>query len=277
MLIDAEFKESINPSAIGEPLLALRVKKAASVIPDAAVAKCYCRCSEGEVHAGADHAEVVLRPINEIPAEITNQADMRRKANFQTAAHLTQCLRLGICMTNRLDNVEAFSSLVNKSFAKPPVDLLLATTKDCATSAKNVGRKARTVKRIAQCERAQHRADHVALVMNAILKDVVAEIDEDILACLPRISGPAFNADPDVTREKVLQIDATAPSVIGLDVAVIYPISPRENVCAPNRDVKLSVRVPLRTRRRSYLFHLFPGIANSGKSAGTDHTGPQQA
>jgi hypothetical protein len=33
---------------------------------------------EGEIHAGADHAEVVVRPIHEIPAEIADPADVRR-------------------------------------------------------------------------------------------------------------------------------------------------------------------------------------------------------
>ena len=52
----------------------------------------------------------------------------------------------------------------------------------------------------------------------------VAEIDEDIFARLSRIDGPAFNPDTEVTVKEVFEIDATAPGVIGLDVAVILPI-----------------------------------------------------
>jgi hypothetical protein len=47
-----------------------------------------------------------------------------------------------------------------------------------------------------------------------------------------RINDPAFNPHADVTHEKVLKIDAAAPRVISLDIAVIYPIRSRENVRA---------------------------------------------
>ena len=40
--------------------------------------------------------------------------------------------------------------------------------------------------------------------MNATLKDVVAEIDKDILARLIRIDSPTFDAHADVTHEEVL-------------------------------------------------------------------------
>ena len=159
MLIDAEFKESINPFGNWRAAACLARKKSG-------VRYSGRRCSKmllpllrrRNSRPVRTMPKLLLRPIHEIPAEITDQADMRRKANFKAAAHLAQRLRLTICMTNRLDNVESFSG-----FSKAPVDLLLATAKDCAASAKNVRRKARTVKRIAQCERAQHSADHVAL------------------------------------------------------------------------------------------------------------------
>ena len=87
------------------------VQKAASGCSGRRCSKCYCRCLEGEIHAGADHAEVVVRPIHEIPAEITDPADMRGEADFQAAADLADCLRLAICVTSRLENVEAFSGV----------------------------------------------------------------------------------------------------------------------------------------------------------------------
>src|SRR6266850_1179468 len=108
--------------------------------------------------------------------------------------------------------------------------------------------------------------------MNATLKDVVAEIDKDILARLIRIDSPTFDAHADVAHEEVLEIDATAPGVIGLDVPVVYPIISREDIRAPKRDVKLSVRVPLGARRRSYLLHFFSRIGLSGKSDRSDRT-----
>jgi hypothetical protein len=32
---------------------------------------------EREIHAGADHTKIVIRAVHEIPAEITDPADMR--------------------------------------------------------------------------------------------------------------------------------------------------------------------------------------------------------
>src|SRR5947207_2912133 len=130
---------------------------------------------------------------------------------------------------------------------KALIDVFLACTKDPASSAKNVRRKARARNRVTQGESAQHSADSVALTMDAPGKNSVTKIDEDILACLPSINHPALNSHANVTHEKVFEIDTTPPNVISLDVAVIYPTSSRENVSAPNRDVEFPVRVPLRT------------------------------
>src|SRR5204862_4048833 len=133
------------------------------------------------------------------------------------------------------------------------VDLRQAGAKDHASSAKNVQRKARARYRVTQGESAQHSADSIALTMDAPDKNSVTKIDEYILACLPSINHPALNSHANITHEKVFEIDTTPPSVISLDVAVIYPISSRENVSAPQRDVAFPVRVPLRTRRWSNL------------------------
>src|SRR4029450_9194851 len=140
-------------------------------------------------------------------------------------------------MTGCRDDIETFSRL-----DKALVDLLLAPAKDPASSAKNVRRKARARDRVTQGESAQHSADRVALAVDATGKNSVAEIDEDILACLPGINHPALNSHAHVPHEKVFEIDATPPSVISLDVAVIYPICSRESIRAPKRDVDFLVR-----------------------------------
>src|SRR6266478_6683021 len=172
-------------------------------------------------------------------------------------------------MTNRLDNVESFSG-----FDKPLVDSLLTTAKDCAAAAKNVRRKARTMKRITQRQSTQHRADHVALAGNTVLKNIVAEIDKDILARLPGACCPTFDPDAEVTVKEVFEIDTTAPGVIGLDVAVILPIVSGKHVRAPETHVKLVIGVPLRAGWWSYLFHFFPRILGSTKSCRSDHAEP---
>src|SRR5437762_8317234 len=107
--------------------------------------------------------------------------------------------------------------------------------------------------------------------MNGMRKDVIAKIDEDVLTCLSRINHPSFNTHADVTHKEILEVDATAPGVIGFEIAVIFPIVSCKDVGAPQTNVKFSVRVPLRARwRSSYLFHFFPGILSAGKSGRSD-------
>src|SRR5579885_510319 len=66
-----------------------RKKSGARNLSDAAFSKCDWRTFlEGEVHASADHAEVVVRPVHKIPAEVADPANVRREANFDAAADL---------------------------------------------------------------------------------------------------------------------------------------------------------------------------------------------
>ena len=123
--------------------LSCTYKKAASSVLDAAVANAIANGLEGEIHTCADHAEIVLRPIHEIPAKVADPADMRGEANFHAAADLPDRPRLAICMTGRLDDVETFSRL-----NKPLIDSFLAPAKDGTSSAKNIWRKASAMDRI---------------------------------------------------------------------------------------------------------------------------------
>src|SRR6476620_7763802 len=223
-------------------------KKAASGIPDAAKANALAKRLEREINAGADHTKIIVWAVHEIPAEITDPPDVRSYADFHPPANLADCPRLGICMTSCRNDIETFSWL-----DKALVDLLLATAKDPASPAKNVRRKTRARDRVTQGESAQYSTDRVVLAVDATGKNPVTEIDEDILARLTSINHPALNPHTNVTHEKIFEVDATPPSVVCLDVAVIDPISSRENVCAPKRDVEFPVRVPLRTGRWSNL------------------------
>src|SRR5260370_22045072 len=137
------------------------------------------------------------------------------------------------------------------------VILFRATAKDQPSPSKNVRREARARDAVRQGESAQYSTDRVVLAVDATGKNSVTEIDEGILARLPSINHPALNPHTNVTHEKIFEVDATPPSVISLDVTVINPISSRENVCAPKRDVEFPVRVPLRTGRWSNLFDFF--------------------
>jgi hypothetical protein len=46
---------------------------------------------EREINAGADHAEVVVRSVHKVPAEITDPTNVRRETNFHAAANLADC------------------------------------------------------------------------------------------------------------------------------------------------------------------------------------------
>ena len=118
-------------------------KTAASGIPDAAITNALAKSLEREIHAGADHTKIIVWAVDEIPAEITDPADVRSYADFHPTANLADRPRLGVCMTSCRNNVEAFSRL-----DKALVDLLLAAAKDPASPAKNVGRKARARDRV---------------------------------------------------------------------------------------------------------------------------------
>src|SRR6266487_4202964 len=91
------------------------------------------------------------------------------------------------------------------------------------------------------------------------------------------VHGPPFNTDAEITVEKIFGIDTAAPSVVAIDVAVISRIVPGKNVSAPNIDVEFVIGVPLRTRWRSHLLHLFSRIGlSTGKGARTDRRNAQQ-
>src|SRR5437764_13348471 len=94
-------------------------------------------------------------------------------------------------------------------------------------------------------------------------KYAVVKIDKDILKRAPRIYRPSLDTDTEVPVKKVFEVNATAEGVIRFEVAIILPTISRENVSAPQTDVKLVVCVPLRTRWRRHLFHFLSSIGFS--------------
>jgi hypothetical protein len=52
-------------------------KKAAFGIPDAALTSSFVNGLEREIHASADHTKIIIWAVHEIPAEITDPADVR--------------------------------------------------------------------------------------------------------------------------------------------------------------------------------------------------------
>jgi hypothetical protein len=79
---------------------------------------------ESEIQPCTDHAEVVVRSIYKVPAEITDQANVWREADFHAAADLADCPRLAVSMTNGLELVETFAG-----FRHSPIHPFLTATK----------------------------------------------------------------------------------------------------------------------------------------------------
>ena len=52
-------------------------KRAASAIANAAATNVSCEGLEREIHAGADHTKIIIWAVHEIPAEITDPANVR--------------------------------------------------------------------------------------------------------------------------------------------------------------------------------------------------------
>src|SRR5260370_6371146 len=104
-----------------------------------------CRSLEREIKAAAHHAEVILRTVNKVPAEIIDPADVRREADFETAADLADSLALRICMTSCHDLVEAFPRFTDEHIVRP-----LATAKDRAAPTNNARRKPRPAEWVTQ-------------------------------------------------------------------------------------------------------------------------------
>src|ERR1044072_1289345 len=92
------------------------------------------------------------------------------------------------------------------------------------------------------------------------IEDAVIKVNKNILKRSPGVYCPAFNANTEITVEKVLEINTTTERVIRFEIAIVLPIVPCENISAPQTNVKLVVCVPLRTRWRCHLFHLLSGI-----------------
>src|SRR5437762_3455199 len=187
----APFELQLSRKLSGLKRRLIRTPMFSSIAPlPTPLSKCCCRGLEGEIHTCADHAEVVMRSVHKVPAEVTDPANVRGEPNFHSAANLTDRPRLGVSMTDSLHNVEAFSR-----FSKCLIDWPLTATKDPAGASKNIRRKARARNWIAESESTQHGSDRVALTMETALKNSVTEIDEDVFAFLVCINHPPFRSE----------------------------------------------------------------------------------
>ena len=148
---------------------------------------------------------------------------MRSDADFDATPELADCPRLGI----------GLSSL---EFAVTPHKLRsLAAAEDSATTSENVRCKTGARNRVTQSQRAQDRTHCTALVPRIEDKDVPIKIDKDVVKRASGVHRPAFDTNAEITMEKIFKVDATAPGMVSLNVAVVWPRVSCENVSAQIR------------------------------------------
>ena len=90
---------------------------------------------ESEVYAGADHAEIILRSIHDIPTEVCRNSDVVCDAKFETTAELTNHLRI-------VPTAIGFEVILSVSAPVQLKALHVAAAENGAASDKKVRRKA---------------------------------------------------------------------------------------------------------------------------------------
>src|SRR6266404_4362824 len=91
------------------------------------------------------------------------------------------------------------------------------------------------------------------------------------------VHGPPFNTDAEITVEKIFGINTAAPSMIPIDIAIISRIVPGKKVSTPDIDVEFVIGIPLWTRWRNHLLHLFSAICfSTGESNGRQRAEAQK-
>jgi hypothetical protein len=247
---------------------------------------------ERECQTGSDHSEVIVRSVDHIPAEIVRPANVRGNAEFQPATELADRLGRGAMVDGMIKRYRDFTG-ATKSVQDNFV--ALATTPDHTTARPNIRRKARARDRITKGEGSQHFADCSILASSFVDKDVYPvgfKVKAGAAVC---VEDKSFYTDPEVTVEKILQIDTAAKGVIAAEVSIkgsvdgvafrgalddIKQSQIRRKLCAgrsvgaPHADIPFVVSVPLRTGRCD-LCHFFarvcrPGIGQS-QAGGQDH------
>ena len=111
-------------------------------MPNSAVAKSLLRL-EREVYATSGHAEVIMRAIDDVPAEVINPADVPGESDLESSANLAHHPTFPIAVSR--DECGSPTGGNNLVF--------LAAAEDSTEAAEHVGREARTADRITQGQR----------------------------------------------------------------------------------------------------------------------------
>ena len=112
------------------------------------------RCLEREVEPGASHPEIIVGPLHNIPAEIVQQAEVRREANFETASKLANGFALTLIELSPDDSKIGVDELT-----VPP------TSPDSAAAHPKIGCKARAANRKPHGKGTENTADRVIIIV----------------------------------------------------------------------------------------------------------------
>src|SRR5438477_2521782 len=215
-------------------------------------------------NTAANHAEVVLRATNDIPAEVVHQTNGGREAHFEPAAELAHCLGFAAAIARTND----IAVRRENQFLTP------ATPEHRAGTGEGIRGKSAARNRIPKGKSAESRAGSSAFTAVSI------NIEENAVILIQR-DCVTLEANAEIAMEKVFRINATTPSMIHSQICIVTPGVAGEGIRSPQVNIPLCIPIPLRTRRllNRRLFHFLARRVGFGsaereareRSRGTHH------
>ena len=157
-------------------------------------------------NTAADHAEVVLRASNNIPAEVVHQTDGRREAHFEPSAELPYCFGLAAAIARPND----IAVRCENQF------LTAATAENRAATGEGIRGKSGARNRISKGKSAKSRAGSSTLIAVSI------NIEENAVILIQR-DCVTLEANAEIAMEKVFCINTTTPSMIHSQICIVTP------------------------------------------------------
>src|SRR4029077_8235600 len=84
-----------------------------------------------------------------------------------------------------------------------------------------IGRKTCARNRVAQCKRAENRADRMIMIDPSVNKNRNRRILEDIETRLAGVQSKSFDTETSIAAEKILNVASAAPRVIAANVMIV--------------------------------------------------------
>ena len=173
---------------------------------------------ERKVQSAADHREIILRAVDDAPAQIVGPTDVAGEANLKPEAQMPEHLSVTVEMMAARINGGKF---VRQTGNRLSLDrIAFAAAEDRAAAGPGVRGKAAATDRITQGDCAEHCAHGAFLVDVAANENAPERLQIDKKAALVRVEHKTFKAEADVAAEEILDVAATAPGVVVAEVAI---------------------------------------------------------